>query len=496
MNGQQDGPHELNGHQGLKLGQVTRLSFGAVVAVMIAVGVSAKVSMQRMVDTADWVNHTYEVKANLADLKKQLVDAETGQRGFIFTGQEAFLEPYSAALVDYADTLAQLEALVQDNSEQTERLEQVDQLAEQKFAELAETIELKRNAQDAELMALVLSGKGKQIMDEIRVLVAEMEDQENALLEVRQQDAERAAFLSDAIALGGTLIAISLSLGALLVISKRVIYPIHRVAEDLSASSSEMTSTVKDQEAIARHQAAAVQETSTTLDELNASSHQSAEQADVSTTAAKQVMVLAGLGTEAVQHTLEDIHTMRSKVEIINDQILSLSDQAKQIASITDLVSDLANQTNMLALNAAVEAVRAEESGRGFAVVAAEIRKLADQSKASADKISVLINQIQGAIAATVTTAKDGRTTAEQGAQTVQGTADTFLKVADAIHNVVTSSEQISLNARQQAIAIQQVVAAMDTLNHEAIRGAAGISQTRVSAERLNTAVGQLQSVV
>jgi methyl-accepting chemotaxis protein len=482
--------------KGLKLGQVTRLSFGAIVVVMIGVGISAKTSMQRMVTTAEWVNHTYAVKADLAELEKKLIDAETGQRGFIFTGQENFLEPYTASLKQFDDTVAELKHLIQDNPEQTERLGQVEALADQKFAEMAQTIEFKQSQQDAELMALVLSGDGKQIMDSIRVLLAEMHAEENALLEVRQQDARRAALLSDAIALGGTLLAISLSLGALILISRQVIYPIHQVAEDLSTSSSEMASTVKDQEGIARHQAKAVQETTTTLDELNASSHQSAEQADVSAAAAKQVMALAGLGTEAVQHTLDDINTMRGKVEAIADQILSLSDQAKQIAGITDLVSDLANQTNMLALNAAVEAVRAEESGRGFAVVAAEIRKLADQSKASADKISVLISQIQDAIATTAITAKDGRTTAEQGAQTVQDTADTFLRVANAIHNVVTSSEQISLNARQQAIAIQQVVAAMDTLNHEAVRGAAGISQTRASAERLNTAVGQLQAVV
>ncbi|HEY9738096.1 MAG TPA: CHASE3 domain-containing protein [Trichocoleus sp.] len=495
MNGQHYG-QGLEPQKSLKLGQVTRLSFGAIVAVMVGIGISAKTSMHRVVSTSEWVGHTHAVKADLADLEKKLVDAETGQRGFIFTGEESFLEPYTAAVGEFDDMVTELKELIQDNPKQTERLEQVDQLADQKFAELAETIELKRSNKDAELMALVLSGQGKQIMDQIRVLVAEMDDEESALLEVRQQDARNAALLSDAIALGGTLLTISLSLGALVLISKQVIYPIHKVAEDLASSSSEMTSTVKDQEAIARHQAAAVQETSTTLDELNASSHQSAEQADVSAAAAKQVMALAGLGTEAVQHTLDDIHTMRSKVETIADQILSLSDQAKQIAGITDLVSDLANQTNMLALNAAVEAVRAEESGRGFAVVAAEIRKLADQSKGSADKISVLITQVQSAIAATVTTAKDGRTTAEQGAQTVQGTADTFIKVADAIHNVVTSSEQISLNARQQAIAIQQVVTAMDTLNHEAVRGAAGISQTRASAERLNSAVEKLQAVV
>ncbi|HEY9762182.1 MAG TPA: CHASE3 domain-containing protein [Trichocoleus sp.] len=480
----------------LKLGQVTRLSLGAIVVVMMGIGISSKYSMNRIVETSNWVSHTHAVKADLKDLEKQLVDAETGQRGFIFTGQEPFLEPYNASIHEFGATVKELKNLIQDNPKQLERLDKVEELADDKYAELATTIELKRQGKNQELMALVVSGRGKQAMDQIREILAEMIREEDSLLSVRQKTAQDAIVRSDMVSLGGTFLAIGVSIGALVIISRQVISPIHRVAEDLASSSSDMTSTIQDQESITRHQAAAVQETTTTMDELNASSRQSAEQAEISVAAARQVMDLAGSGAEAVRHTLEDMTIMRNKVEAIADLILQLNEQAQQIASITDVVSNLANQTNMLALNAAVEAVRATENGKGFGVVAAEIRKLADQSKVSADKITVLISEIQKAVATSVAAANDGRKTVEQGVQTVQNTADTFVKVADAIHNVVTSSEQISLNARQQAIAIQQVVSAMGMLNQETVRGAAGISQTRVSAERLNEAVVQLQAVV
>lgn len=490
MNSQNSSPNTL------RLGQVTRLSFGAIVVVMMGIGISSKYSMNRVVDSSDWVTHTFEVKADLKDLEKQLVDAETGQRGFIFTGQESFLEPYNTSRQEFDATVKDLRALIRDNPEQIERLRKVEELADDKYAELSETIQLKRTKKEKELMAVVTSGKGKQVMDQIRAVLIDMIQEEEKLLGVRQQTTKEAIFQSDVVSLGGTLVAIGVSLGALVIISRQVISPIHRVAEDLASSSADMTSTVQDQESITRHQAAAVQETSTTMDELNVSSRQSAEQAEISVAAARRVMDLAGSGTEAVRHTLADMTIMRNKVEAIADHILQLNEQAQQIASINDVVSNLASQTNMLALNAAVEAVRATENGRGFAVVAAEIRKLADQSKVSADKITVLINEIQKAVATSASAASDGRKTVEQGVRTVQNTADTFVKVADAIHNVVTSSEQISLTARQQAIAIQQVVDVMGMLNQEAVRGAAGISQTRVSAERLNEAVTQLQSVV
>lgn len=87
--------------------------------------------------------------------------------------------------------------------------------------------------------------------------------------------------------------------------------------------------------------------------------------------------------------------TLQEKVAALTVQILLLNEQMNLIGNSSSLVSELAGQTNMLALNAAVEAVRAGDQGKGFAVVAGEIRKLATQSKQSAQKINALIQDIQ-----------------------------------------------------------------------------------------------------
>lgn len=479
-----------------KLGRVVRLGFGTIVVVMIGVGVSSKLSMNRVVESSDWVKHTYQVIGDIHKLEKALVDAETGQRGFIFTGEESFLEPYTNAVETIEEHFVDLKRLTADNPNQQVRLEEINGLIDRKLAELAQTISLKQTQQEDALMALVLSKEGKDIMDSIRALTEEMKAEEETLLQQRDEDSARAVRISDSIALGGTLLTISVGLLALVAISRQVILPIHRVAEILSSSSSEMTSTVQDQEASAQQQAVAVQQTSTTMDELKASSLQSSEHADISASAAKQVMELANSGTQVVEHTIEDMETICSTVEAIAEQIKVLNEQAQQIAGITEVVSDLANQTNMLSLNAAVEAVRAGENGKGFAVVAGEIRKLADQSKGSAAKIKDLIASVQTAVDKAVITASDGRRTVEQGAQMVKNTATTFLQVVEAIDNVANSSEQISVNTKQQVDAIQQVVDAITVLNHEALRSASGLSQTRASAEQLNKAVLNLQAVV
>ncbi|HEY9659250.1 MAG TPA: methyl-accepting chemotaxis protein, partial [Allocoleopsis sp.] len=243
-------------------------------------------------------------------------------------------------------------------------------------------------------------------------------------------------------------------------------------------------------------QAVSVNQTTTTLDELGASSRQSAEQAEAAVSGARQALVLAGDGTKAVERTMEGMGNLKQKVGAIADQILRLSEQTSQIGSISGLVSDLANQTNMLALNAAVEAVRAGEHGKGFAVVAAEIRKLADQSRNSAEKIGALVTDIQNAINSTVMATDEGTKTVEEGVRIAQQTADSFSGVADAVNNVVLNSQQISLNVKQQAIAVQQVVDAMNSLNIAAKETATGIGQIRVGTQRLNEAAQELKAVV
>jgi CHASE3 domain sensor protein len=77
-------------HRHLKLGRIVRLGFGSIVVVMIGVGVSSKLAMNRVVDTTNWVKHTYTVLDNIQLLEKQLVDAETGQRDFCLPGKSHF----------------------------------------------------------------------------------------------------------------------------------------------------------------------------------------------------------------------------------------------------------------------------------------------------------------------------------------------------------------------------------------------------------------------
>jgi CHASE3 domain sensor protein len=479
-----------------KLGRVVTLGFGSVFVVMVVIGIVSKLTTNKLVESNGWVSHTYQVEAELEDITNFLVDAEAGQRGFILTQKANYLQPYNTSVANFEKTFDEVNKLIQDNPEQVTRLNQVKQLAKDKMAELAETIELTQQGKRQEALNLILSNKGNQIMDEIRVKLAEMMQVEERLLANRQQTAKQTAFLADLVSLGGTTIAILFGSFVLFFIARGIVQPITQVANAIASSSNEIAATVEQQERTATQQATSVSETTTTMDELSASAQQSAKQAATASTSAQQVLNLADQGNQSLTRTLEGMAALSHRVSAVADQMLRLNEQTKQIGSISGLVSDLANQTNMLALNAAVEAVRAGEQGKGFAVVAAEIRKLADQSKKSAEKINGLVNDIQSAINSTVVMTDESTKTAQQGAAMTEQTVQVFTNVTDAVNGMVLNIQQISLNANQQATAVHQILQVMNALNSSARETATGISQTRVSTHQLNDAASRLQNVV
>ncbi|MEM1369301.1 MAG: methyl-accepting chemotaxis protein [Cyanobacteria bacterium P01_H01_bin.15] len=276
----------------------------------------------------------------------------------------------------------------------------------------------------------------------------------------------------------------------------RVTRTLQSAVTDVAATSTQIAASIDEQERVLSQQASSVTETTTTIEELGSSTLQSAEQAETSSSGAQQVLELSEDGSVTVSRTREGIAQLQEKVEDIAGQIVRLSEQTTQITEISDLVADLANQTNILALNAAVEAARAGEQGKGFGVVAAEVRKLADQSKTSADKIRSLATEIQQSINSSVMVTDEGTKTAVEGLRLAEETAAAFNSIAEAISTVTLNSQQIALGSKQQAVGVQQVVSAMNAINLGAQETATGLSQVKSSSRQLADIASQLQATV
>lgn len=170
---------------------VTWMSAGfAALIVMTALAIAGFLYRQH---GSDAVRHTVEVDARLARVMSALQDAETGQRGFVISGNETFLEPYRAGRDVFDRNLERLRALVGDNPEQLAQVSRLRALAIRFTGELDRSIALRRAGDAAGSARLVTDGLSKPTMDAIRGLIGEMEAHEAALLDARQAAVSRVA---------------------------------------------------------------------------------------------------------------------------------------------------------------------------------------------------------------------------------------------------------------------------------------------------------------
>lgn len=416
-------------------------------------------------------------------------------RGYILIQDESLLRDYESALTLYRDSVENIYQIIEEQ-EQRSNLSRIQDLGRQLDEIYRQTINLVKQGEIKQATELIERAEAREILSQIEELQQEFSQLEKRILAQSTQKAEGAiAFLSFAI-LGGLLLSIVVGLTAAVLISSGISQTINKAVDAIASSSEEIAQTIVDQQRITNQQANSVNQTTTTMDELGASSRTTAEQAELVATGARKALDLSEIGTQAVEQSQDGMSILEETVGAIADKIRRLSEQTGEIRNISTLVSDIANQTNMLALNAAVEAVRAGEHGKGFGVVAGEIRKLADQSKKSADKINVLVGEIQGMINSTVIATEEGTKTVRSGVKIARETANAFGGVTQAIDDVVVSSQQISLTAQQQAIAIQQVVEAMNAINRGSKETSAGMSQTKLGTEKLKAAAIDLKGVV
>jgi PAS domain S-box-containing protein len=169
----------------MSIGAKIGAGFAVGLVIIVAIGASAYVSTQRLIEANRLVMHTHVVLESLEHVLSVLREAETGQRGFILTGEDRYLEPYNAATDEIQHDIDALGVLTRDSTAQQQCLERVRKLADAKLAELRETIQLRKNSGLEAAQAVILNDRGKKIMDDLRGVVAEMEKRERQLLNER-----------------------------------------------------------------------------------------------------------------------------------------------------------------------------------------------------------------------------------------------------------------------------------------------------------------------
>ena len=184
-----------------------RLGFAVALTCLAAIGIVSYLSLARLNENAAWVEHTREVLGCLELLLAAATDSESAERGYVITGDEGYLQPYHQAAAVIGAQTSRLRQLTADNRAQQQRLAVLQPLLTEGLADLRTVIELRRDQGFAAAQAEVLTGKGKQIHDQVRRLIAQMEAAETSLLSEREQRTRRSSAVTKGVMICGGLLA-------------------------------------------------------------------------------------------------------------------------------------------------------------------------------------------------------------------------------------------------------------------------------------------------
>ncbi|KTC33130.1 methyl-accepting chemotaxis protein [Pseudomonas poae] len=492
----------------LSISQKLYASFTAVVVLIGLLVGSAYIGFETVEDATNSNVHTYEVISATQLALEQLINIETGMRGFVIAAKDNFLEPLVAGEKRFSEKLDLLKRLTADNPAQQQRLATLGDMQKRWLAEDVDPIIALRkrltanNLPDDELDARISSGADKAKMDSMRATLAEITATETTLLAQRSQDMIDAKHMALTILVVGGLLSAVLSLilatslgrsttgrlqlaiDAATAIANgkldtvidtsshdelpkafdRMQKRLREMIQQISEAANQLVVSVQQISGASEQLSGAIQEQSTsasmmaaTIEELTVSIHHVSENADEAHQLASRSGEQSKDGARVIENTLSSMNGIARTVQHSSTQVAGLGQHSEQISSIISVIQGIADQTNLLALNAAIEAARAGEQGRGFAVVADEVRLLAQNTGKSTKEIAIMIEKIQAGVRETVESMRGGVLEVSQGVETAGTAGAAIVEIRDSSEKVLQVVDQISFALREQTMASQDV---------------------------------------
>ena len=246
------------------------------------------------------------------------------------------------------------------------------------------------------------------------------------------------------------------------------LHQVEETAEQVSMGSGNMAEAAQSLAEGATEQAGAVEELQATIADITANVEHTAENLQKSHADARKY-------ADDADHSREQMHAMVEAMQRI-------SESSMKIENIISELEDIASQTNLLSLNASIEAARAGEAGKGFAVVADQIRKLAEQSAASAVSTRELI---EGSIH-----------DVEEGNKAVALVSETLDEVIKGINDIADTSKSLSENSQSQATAMEQAEQGVNQISEVVQSNSAMAQETSATSEELSAQAETLDNLV
>nr|WP_261771750.1 methyl-accepting chemotaxis protein [Paenibacillus xylanexedens] len=265
-------------------------------------------------------------------------------------------------------------------------------------------------------------------------------------------------------------------------------------AEQNAKASEQITETVEELSVGTSNQVDIVKRSSQAMNEMALGSEQIAELAQSVSVSAVDAANQSSEGNKIIQQAVEQMGSVRNSIASLRELVTGLGERSAEIGTITEVINNIARQTNLLALNAAIEAARAGEHGRGFAVVAGEVRKLAEESSASAQQITQIVQLIQQDTDHAVQAVKVNSNETEAGIELVAAAGQAFEQISDAANKVAGEIQEVSAGSEEMSASTNEVVSYVGQISNIASEAAGSVHNVSAATEEQLASMEEIAS--
>ncbi len=268
------------------------------------------------------------------------------------------------------------------------------------------------------------------------------------------------------------------------------------ISTSLSTGAEELSTQAEQIRSGSDIQKERTQQAATAMEEMNATVLDVARNAGAAAEEAEQARSNAEQGVDVVRRVIEASGEVSTHSGNLTEVLQDLGNQVQAIGQIMNVISDIADQTNLLALNAAIEAARAGEAGRGFAVVADEVRKLAEKTMTATKEVETAVITIQAGTRKSIEAMEGTSALVEQSTSLSQ---DSGKKLEEILHNVTETSDRvrsIAAAAEEQSATSEEISASTDSIHQISQEIYAGIDQSVQAIRQISELASDLQMLI